>query len=127
MLASRLQLLPRSKFSARHRYASATPARRQRDRYVLDRLPGSSSPVSESASISDSHTLDRRDNRFLLGDGRVLLEFWETSVVRRMCARSGDDDLGSTQVRMRNSQVRMSWRAGCDCPAATVALPALAL
>jgi len=31
----------------------------------------------------------------LLGDGRALPEFWETSVVWRMCAQSGDDDLGS--------------------------------
>jgi hypothetical protein len=51
MLASRLQLFPPSKFSP----DTATPARRQRDRYVLDRLPGSSSPVSESSSTSDSH------------------------------------------------------------------------
>jgi hypothetical protein len=51
LASSRLQLLPSSKFSP----DIATPARRQRDRYVLDRLPGSSSPASESASISDSH------------------------------------------------------------------------
>jgi hypothetical protein len=51
MLVSRRQLLPPSKFPP----DTASPARRQRDRYVLDRLSRSSSPVSESTSISDSH------------------------------------------------------------------------
>ena len=52
LTSSRLQLLPPSRFSP----DTATPARRQRNRYVLDRLPGSSSPVSEPASTSNIHT-----------------------------------------------------------------------
>jgi putative salt-induced outer membrane protein YdiY len=88
------------------RDASATPARRQRDRYMLDRLSESSSPVSASATISDSQAFTAATTASSSATVRPCSSPWETSVVQRMCARSGNDDPDSTQARIMNSPTR---------------------
>jgi len=86
----------------RHRDPSATPARR----YESDRASGSSSPVGEPVSSSDSQASTASTTASLSVTVRPCSNPWETSVVRRICARSGEDEPGSTQARMMNSPMR---------------------
>jgi hypothetical protein len=83
---------------------SVTPALLQRDRYGL---AGSSPTPCMPANISESQALTASTTASSWATVRLRSNPLETSAVRRIWARSGDDDPGSTQARMRRSPVRV--------------------
>lgn len=68
---------------------SVTPARLQRDRYGS---PESSLAPCEPASISESHVWTAVTTASSWARVRLRSTPWATLVVRRICARSGEED-----------------------------------
>jgi hypothetical protein len=82
---------------------NVTPARIQRD------FSGPSASVGEARELPISNSQARTTSTTVSACVRVSLRSSprETSVVRRIWTRSGDDDPGSAQARMISSPVRV--------------------